>query len=137
MSSKKKKLKPIPVIHRRLYRLLSEKCLREANYTCEICGTKKGDLYNGKPQRVETHHIMSRNNKNSPLKFDIRNAICLCTRCHKTSRRSAHKHGLWFAKKFTELRPNDAKWILDHTDDQVNLKDRKILTKIEENLKQK
>jgi len=134
MSKKQKKLTPIPVILRRLYKLAAQLCKERVGFKCEICGLKKGELYNGKPQRVEAHHIMSRSNKNSPLKFDLRNLVCLCTFHHKVGKYSAHKHGLWFAKKFIEIRPDDAQWIIDHTDDTIDLKDRDVLKKIEDEL---
>jgi len=137
MRSKKKKIKltSIPVIHRRLFRIASQVCRENANETCEICGLVKGDVYNHKKQRVEAHHIMSRSNKDSPLKWDVRNLICLCTKCHKTGRRSAHKHGLWFAREFYKIRPEDYEWIIEHTDDEVNLRNRDYLQQVEENLK--
>lgn len=129
---KLKKLTSIPIILRRLQRLASIKCREKANFSCEICGLKNGDLHSvtGKRQKVEAHHVMSRNNKNSPLKFDLRNLICLCTDHHKTGKFSAHKHGLWFSKKFIELRPSDADWILEHTNDIIDLSDRNILLHI-------
>ena len=135
----RKKLTSIPVINRRLFRLASLVCRENANDTCEICGTKKGDLYKGtnKSQRVEAHHVMSRSNKNSPLKFDIRNLVCLCTNCHKFSRKSAHKHGLWFAKWFFKNRSKDADFILENDEIEVNLQDRSNLSYIENCLKHK
>lgn len=133
--SNKKKRTSIPTIKRRLFRLVSQICRENANFTCEICGMKKGDLYKGKPQRVECHHVMSRSNKNSPLKWNLKNLICLCTSCHKTNRRSAHKHSLWFSKEFIKIRPDDAQWILEHTDDELDLTDEKNLKNIENELK--
>ena len=132
----KPKLKSIPAINRRLLKLAKDICRQKANNTCVVCGIKKGDLYKGKPQNLNSHHIMSCKNKNSPLKFDQRNIISLCVFCHKGGRRSAHKHGLWFAKWLIEHNPTDAQWIIDHTDDQVDLKDRNILEYIEKCLKE-
>lgn len=132
---KKKNLTSIPVIVRRLLRLASERCRERANFCCEICGMKKGDLYNGKSQRVEAHHVMSRSNKNSPLKFDLRNLVCLCTLHHKTYKFSAHRHAIWFAEQFNTIRPNDYKWVLEHSNDEVDLSDRNVLEVIEKCLK--
>lgn len=132
---KKKKEKKIPVIKRRLLKIACQKCRERANHTCEICGMKAGEIYNGKPQKVEAHHIMSKSNKSSPLKYDLRNLICLCTNHHKFGLRSAHKHGLWFAKELIRIRPQDADWIIEHTDDSVDLEDRVILADIENRLK--
>jgi len=135
--NKKKKLQSLPIIIRRLFRIASELCRTKAGNKCEICGLKSGDIYQGtgKKQRVEAHHIMSRANKGSPLKFDLRNLICLCSFHHKLGSRSAHKHCLWFSKWFIEHRPDDANWIIEHTDDKVDLNDRIILQFIEDCLK--
>lgn len=134
---KRKKLTSIPVMTRRLFRLASERCREKADFKCELCGMRKGDIHpnTGKPQRVEAHHIMSRSNKDSPLKFDLRNLVCLCTDHHKTGRYSAHKHGLWFSQKLLKIRPKDCAFILKHSDDYVNLKDRKVLKEIEDCLR--
>tara|TARA_R110002126_G_scaffold164690_2_gene312566 strand:+ start:1479 stop:1958 length:480 start_codon:yes stop_codon:yes gene_type:complete len=135
--AKRKKLTSIPVIIRRLFRLASQCCRESADFKCEICGMKKGDLHNvtEKPQRVEAHHIMSRNNKDSPLKFDLRNLICLCSDHHKLSKYSAHSHGIWFADWLQTNKPEQYQWVLDHSDDTVNLKDREVLAHIEKCLR--
>jgi len=137
--TKKKKLTSIPILTRRLFRLASESCREKAHFRCEICGMLKGTIHpnTGKPQRVEAHHVMSRSNKDSPLKFDMRNLICLCTEHHKTGRYSAHKHGIWFSDQFRKIRPKDYEWILQHSDDYVNLKDRSVLKYIEDCLRGK
>ena len=136
-ASTKKKLTSIPVICRRLFRLASQRCREKVGFRCEICGMKKGSKHpvTGKVQRVEAHHIMSRSNKDSPLKYDLRNLICLCTEHHKTGKRSAHKHGLWFSEEFKKIRPKDAEWILKHTDDEQSLGDREVLKFIEDCLR--
>lgn len=133
---KRKKLTSIPVINRRLFRLASQRCRERANFACEICGMKKGDKHpnTGKPQRVEAHHIMSRNNKDSLLKFKLQNLICLCSSCHKTGQFSAHRHGIWFAEWLRNNKPEQYSWILKHSKDVANLKDREILKKIEKEL---
>ena len=134
---KKKKLTSIPVIKRRLFRLASQQCRDRTRHTCELCGMKKGYKHpiTGKPQKIEAHHVMSRSNKNSPLQYDLRNLVSLCTTCHKVGKFSAHKHSLWFAQEFWKIRPKDAQWILDHSNDEVNLQDREVLLFIENCLK--
>jgi len=132
---KKTKLEPIPKIIRRLYRLAVEFCRERAHYTCEVCGMKKGDLYNGKVQRVESHHLFSRHFKNSPLKFALENLICLCTLCHKTGPKSAHKNPIVFGEWLRIHKPEQYKYILDHWEDKIDLKDRNVLYNIEENLR--
>jgi hypothetical protein len=129
---KRKKLTSIPVIHRRLFRLASILCRERANFTCEICGKKQD---NTKKIRIEAHHVMSRSNKNCPLKYDLRNLCALCTSCHKFSKYSAHKHGLWFAKWFFENKPTEADFILNNSDIEVDLNDSNTLKYMEECLK--
>ena len=131
---KRKRLTSIPVIHRRLYRLVSKICRERVDFCCEVCGMKKGDDYNGKPQRVECHHLFSRNIKDSPLKWDLNNLICLCTLHHKTGDHSAHKNPIWFAEWLRTNKPEQYQYILDHCEDRINLKDRNVLAKIEKEL---
>ena len=135
---KRKKLTSIPVLTRRLFRLSSLCCREKANFKCEICGMEKGALHHvtGKPQRVEAHHIMSRSNKDSLLKFDLRNLICLCSDHHKLSKYSAHSHGIWFAEWLKTNKPEQYQWVLDHSDDTANLKDREVLAHIEKCLRE-
>lgn len=130
---KKTKLKSTPSIRRKLFKIASLKCREKAKFACEICGMVVGTIHpiTNKKQKVEAHHVMSRSNKGSPLKFDLRNLVCLCTEHHKTGKRSAHKHGLWFANWFLNNRPDDAKWIIEHTDDIIDLNNRDILAYIE------
>ena len=136
---RKKKLTSIPIIIKRLFRLASIRCRERANNKCEICGMCKGDKHpnTGKPQKVEAHHIMNRKNKNSPLKFDLRNLICLCGTCHKFGRFSAHGHGIWFGEWLRINKPKQHAWILKHSNDVVDLTDRTVLQKIEDQLKSK
>ena len=135
--SKAKNLTSVPVLIRRLFKLASQLCRERANFKCEICGMKKGDIHpnTGKPQRVEAHHIMSRSNKDSVLKFKLQNLICLCTSCHKTNQFSAHKHSVWFAEWLRINKPEQHAWVLKHSKDTANLKDRDILKGIEDCLK--
>ena len=45
------------------------------NFTCQCCGTKT--------KKVEAHHLFSFI-QYEDLRYDIRNGICLCRRCHNT-----------------------------------------------------
>jgi len=131
---KVKKLTSVPILIRRLFRLASQMCRERAHFSCEICGMKQGDKHanTGKPQRVEAHHIISRKHKDCPLRFDLRNLVCLCSEHHKFGLYSAHGHGVWFTKELEKIRPDDVKWILEHTNDKVDLSNRETLTYIEE-----
>ena len=128
------KLKSLPAIKRRIFKLVSLICRERAGYKCEVCGMKKGDLHNSKPQRVEAHHIFSRSIKDSPMKFDIKNLICLCTLCHKTGNKSAHKNPVWFGEWLRINKPEQYTYVLEHFEDTVDLDDRNILDIIEKNL---
>jgi len=136
-SVKKQKLTSIPVIIRRLFRLASIKCRENAQFKCEVCGMQNGDKHpnTGKPQKVEAHHIMSRSNKDSLLKFDLRNIICLCGEHHKFGKYSAHGHGIWFAEWLRLNKPEKYYWILENSDNTADLKDRTVLDWIETSLR--
>jgi len=133
---KKIKLEPIRRIHRRLYKFTLDLCRVKANHTCAVCGMKKGDLYNGKPQKVDSHHLYSRHFKNCPLKWDMNNLICLCTLCHKTGKKSAHKNPIWFAEWLRINRPEQYQYVLNHCEDIIDLENREILYIIEKKLKE-
>lgn len=133
---KKKKLKTIPQIKRRLFKKWSEAVLTRDNYTCQYCGIKKGDINkNGKIVKIDAHHLVSRNaQKNSILNFDLLNGIALCPTCHKWGGNSFHKNPVktidWLRRYYTE----QYNYILDHCDDKINLNDRAVLKKIEEDI---
>ena len=134
MKTKKVKLKSLPAIKRRIFKLVSLICRERAGNICECCHQPKGYLLNGKPQRMECHHIFSRSIKNSPMKFDLNNLICLCTSCHKTGSVSAHKNPVVFAEFLRVNKPNQYQYILDHYLDTIDLEDRVVLEKIEADL---
>ncbi len=59
-------------------------CIRMAHNQCEICGkrgfiTKAGYAVGG----LNAHHLISRGNL--LWRHDLRNGLCLCTRCHMYS----------------------------------------------------
>jgi len=62
---------------------------------CAICGSQK---------HLNAHHIISR--RFTPLRWDLKNGVCLCVRCHKFSIRAVHNNPLtiidWF-KDNTEV----------------------------------
>jgi len=129
----KSKLESIPKINRRLYKLALSICRIKANHTCEVCGMKKGDLYKEKPQRVESHHIFSRRFM-SAMRWDLNNLICLCSICHKLGDKSAHQNPIWFGEWLRIHKPEQYKYILDHCEERIDVKNRDILYKIEEGL---
>ncbi len=70
-----------------------------ADYRCERCG--------GSPegQNFHAHHVYKRNNHR--LRWEPRNGIALCARCH----RWAEDNPLPFTDWFREKRSLDSKWL--------------------------
>jgi len=93
---------------------------------CFICGIKQGEKVNGKPVRLNCHHIEDRNNW--ALRFDIYNGVLLCPTHHKFGIDSAHKAPVWFLTKLsnriveyliairTELPQRRAGWTIGRLD---------------------
>lgn len=69
---------------------------------CEKCG---------KPDSLNTHHIIHRTNK--WLRFDLRNGCCLCVGCHIFGPESAHHGEAYFMEWFRNYRPDDLEYLLD------------------------
>jgi hypothetical protein len=137
--SKKKKLPSIPSINRKLFRLWSLAVRERAGHQCEYCGIKKGDLNkNGKPTKIDAHHLMSRSVTDSPLKFDIRNGIAVCPFCHKFSpNNSFHNNAIVTTHWLKENRPDRYDFVLKYYESKIDLKNREILASIEESLNEK
>lgn len=126
---KRVKLTAIPIIQKRLYRFASISCRDRAKNRCEVCGIEAKAINPKTNNRIklEAHHVLSRSNADSPLKWDVRNLCCLCSTCHKFGNKSAHKHALWFAKWFYVNRKEDYLFILEHDEFKCNVKDRQLL----------
>jgi len=99
---KKKKLDSPAKIHRRLFKLWSEKVRAKVGNKCEFCGKTKGDIQeSGKPvTKIDAHHLITRQIKDNPLKFDIRNGVGADPTHHKFGSLSFHKNPVitiaWF-----------------------------------------
>ena len=61
---------------------------------CQACGVNNGSLVNGKPVRLNCHHIEDKGNW--ALRFDPKNGILLCPLHHKFGIDSVHKSPVWF-----------------------------------------
>lgn len=133
-SKKAPKKVKLPVIRRRLMRKWSEKVRGSTNGCCAVCGMQAGEIINGKKQKVEAHHLVSRDIHNSAMKFNILNGIPLCTHHHKFGHLSAHKNMIWFTNWLAEHRPLQHTYVLEHHDHKINLNNREVLTHIEEQL---
>ena len=130
----KTKLDSLPKIHRRLFKLWSEKVRERASHTCEYCGRKVGDQNESgqKLKKVDAHHLQSRKIKNNPLKWDIRNSVCVCPMHHKFSCNESFHHAPiitinWLISKH----PDRFNYVLEHFNDIVDLDNRLILEEIE------
>ena len=130
------KLKSTAVIRRRLLLLWSQAVRSRVGYKCEICGVKRGDIVNEKAVKIDAHHLISKYIKNSPLKYDIRNGVCLCSSCHKFHANSFHKNPVRTITWLILNRPFDYEFILANDSLRVDLNDRKVLEEIEIRLKE-
>jgi len=130
---KKKKLDSLPKIHRRLFKIWSEKIRDRAKNTCEYCGIKKGEMgKNGKIiTKLDSHHYISRIKKDSYLKWDLENGVCACSGCHKFSEDSFHRSPVTTMNWLIKNHPERFNYILEHFDDKVDIDNRFILSEIE------
>ena len=130
---KKIKLESLPKIHRRLFKIWSEKVRLRSNNICEYCGRKVGDVENGKPiVAMNAHHLQSRKNKYNPIKWDLHNSICVCPKCHKFScENSFHNSPVVTINWLMKNRPDRFNYVLEHFNDKVDLENRLILKEIE------
>lgn len=133
---KKKKLSSIPKINRKLFKLWSEAVRSRSHYACEFCGVKKGEIkINGKPVKIDAHHMMNRDITNCPLKFEINNGIALCDLHHKFSPdESFHMNPVVTMNWVQKNRPDSFFFILNNYKVRVNLQSREILAEIEKRL---
>lgn len=136
---KKKKLESVPKINRRLFKLWSETVRERANHTCEYCGVKKGETNSkGGVIKIDAHHLMNRSITNCPLKFDIRNAIAVCSKCHKFSPdNSFHLNPVVTIRWMERNRKERIDFVEENYKSRVDLQNREILAKIQEHLEKK
>lgn len=139
MKEKRKKLDPIPKINRRLFKLWSEAVRGRVNFKCEICGMERGTLNDkGRPVKMDAHHFMNRDITDCPLKFDIRNGICLCPKHHKFSPdESFHMNPVVTMDWVIKNRPDSFNFVLNNYKTRVDLHNREILAEIESSLEKK
>jgi len=136
MSKKKfKKLESIPKINRRLFNLWSEAVRDRAKRKCEYCKIEnKAINRNGVSTKLDAHHLISRKVKDLPLKFDINNGICLCSRCHKWGIPSFHKDPITTITWLMIHSPKRYNYVLNNVNTRVDLGNRKVLKEIERRL---
>ncbi|GAF79576.1 unnamed protein product, partial [marine sediment metagenome] len=103
---------------------------------CEYCGIKKGDINkNGKVTKIDAHHLLSRNVKDSPLKFDLYNSVAVCPTCHKFGEDSFHRCPITTITWLIKNLPERYYYVLNNHTVKVDLENRKVLEVIEEQLK--
>lgn len=136
---KKKKLDSIPKINRRLFKLWSEAVRGKTDFSCEVCGIKRGGISEkGNPIKIDAHHLMNRDITNCPLKFDIRNGIALCPKHHKFSPdESFHMNPVVTMDWVQKNRPDSFTFVLNNYKTKVDLHNRTILAEIEISLTNK
>ena len=139
MAEKKKKVKKKLSKQKRLVKLRKKilltwslKVRDRDNHTCTFCGAKTGELNkNNKKIINNAHHCLSKNVKNSPLKYDIRNGITLCPEHHKFSgTKSAHKAPIIFYHWMQIEHPVQYNFVLENAEAKTNLSDEDTLLEI-------
>lgn len=134
---KKKKLKKISTIQHRLFRMWSEIIRSRTNYHCELCGIKKGEINkNGKKEKIDAHHLLVKEIKNCPLKFEILNGVSVCVFCHKFGIPSFHRDPIRTITWLQKERPERYEYVLKNSDIRIDLENRNVLKEIENRLKE-
>lgn len=95
---------------------------------CAVCGRE-----NSKDAPLNAHHIMPRQ-MFSGLRFDPKNLLLCCPKCHKLGKFSAHKGGIWIAEWLRTHEPQKYEYCLKHANDELDCKDRMRLYVLEEDL---
>ena len=122
---KRVKLEPKARIRRRLMRLWVEAVRRRAGDKCEVSMVSMKGL--------NAHHIEARANR--ALRYDPRNGILLTPLFHKFGKDSFHRSPAWSMHWMALAHPEKLQYILDHRDDEIDLNDRAVLAKLEEELR--
>lgn len=130
---KKIKLESTAKIRRRLFKSWSLIVRQEGK--CELCGIEyKAINTNGKITKLDSHHLISRNIKNMPIKFDINNGICLCPICHKWGSLSFHRDPITTITWLIKNHPDKYNYVLNNCHIRVDLNNRLVLEEIEKRL---
>jgi len=136
--NKKTKLEALPKIRRRLLKLWSEAIRERDGYMCCYCGVKHMSVNPLNPSskvKCDSHHLLQKEIKDCPLKYEIKNSALLCSSHHKWNGEfSAHKSPIvfydWFRKQYAE-RYN---FVLENSLVRIDLDNRAVLAEIEQRL---
>lgn len=127
--------KEIVKLKRKLLKLWSETVRELESYTCIYCKARRGEtspLNHGTLVKIDAHHLLQKDIKNSPLKYDIRNSAVLCSSCHKfNGEHSAHKSPIVFYDWFRNKYPDKYDFILKNSKIRVDLDNYMVLKEIE------
>jgi len=139
--TKKKKIDSLPKVKRKLFKIWSLAVRERAGHKCEFCGVEKGHEYPNKQgeiikTKIDAHHLLSRDVKDCPLKFDIDNGIGVCSFCHKFGFPSFHRDPITTIHWLRENRNDRYEYVLKNSTFKVDLDNRKVLEEIENRLKE-
>lgn len=85
------------------------------NHICQVCGITQTQLSSGgKKSYLNAHHLIEKL-VIGDLKYDPRIGITLCPTCHAWGPRSAHNSGCWFAAWLQEHKPEQYKFVMEHS----------------------
>jgi hypothetical protein len=128
-------------LKRKLLKMWSEACREKENFTCIFCGAKRGEPSKLNPNsvvKIDSHHLLQKEIRNSPLKYEIKNSAVLCASCHKyNSFHSAHKSPIVFYD-WMRLNHNEKyEFVLKNSGIRIDLDKIEILEEIEKSLLEK
>ena len=130
--------KEIIKLKRKLLKLWSEACREKSNYTCIYCGAKRGEPSKANPNsiiKIDAHHLLQKEIKDTPLKYEIKNCAVLCSSCHKyNGEHSAHKSPIVFYDWFRNQYPENYNFVLNNSKIRINLDNINVLKEIESRL---
>ena len=115
-------------ITNRLYKAWAELVRYRAGRRCIVCGREGTSS-----APLNAHHIMPRQ-MFSGLRFDEMNGACLCPKCHKMGKFSAHKGGIWFAEWLRLNKPVQYDYCVRNMQEELDCKDRLALYRMEQQL---
>ena len=85
------------------WRKLSKQ-IREETKKCEVCGSTAF---------LNCHHILPWQYYKL-YRYEIKNIICVCCRCHTFSGKSFEKNAVWSSEWLKEHKPKQWQWVKEH-----------------------
>ena len=136
---KRKKLKSIPAIRRKLMTLWSLAVRSRDGFQCLLCGSGPNvvadEITGIRTTKCDAHHCLTRDAADSPLRYDIRNGVTLCSLHHKfCNTMSPHKAPIPFYDWLRVNRPEQYHFVLNNCELKVDLRNRHVLQEIQDRL---